>query len=249
MASLGPQLPSSLAVKRKRDSKEDDQESYSSSPTPSRYPSPDSSAKRPRIIGPALPPAHLDERPPSGPNLDSESSSGDDDFGPCLPTAGESASHVKRDESYSSPNTIGQQTPAQTDRDEWMIVPPSNGDWSARADPTKLKARKFNTGKGAKAPAHGSKGGVDNKWLETPAEKRARLEREMLGIKDTTSRSKEAPNQNTKATAASQKIREYTVSSSYIHRDCTGVNTVTGDVSRQFIVCRASEDQPSRKGG
>ncbi len=210
MASVGPRLPPCLVTKRKRDGEDDDNRSHSPSPPPK---SPASSAKRPRNIGPTLPPANLDERPPDDPNSDSESSSDDDDFGPSLPAAGESTAHAEKDESHSNSNPIGPQAPVKTNRDEWMIVPPSNGDWSSRVDPTKLKARKFNTGKGAKAPAQSSSGGVDNKWLETPAEKRARLEREMLGIKDTTSRSKEAPQEDTKAAAASQKIREYTVSS------------------------------------
>ncbi|KAL8932427.1 MAG: hypothetical protein Q9211_006318 [Gyalolechia sp. 1 TL-2023] len=68
-----------------------------------------------------------------------------------------------------------------------MLIPPSQDDWSARIDPTKLRNRKFNTGKGAKAPpsSKGAAGGVDTNalWTETPEQKRQRLEDEMMGVK------------------------------------------------------------------
>jgi hypothetical protein len=102
---------------------------------------------------------------------------------------------------------------SKSQRDEWMIVPPSNGDWTTRVDPTKLKARKFNTGKGANAELQSATMGGENKWTETPAEKRARLEREMMGISDnTTTKLKAPPRETVKADTASQKLREYTVS-------------------------------------
>jgi len=43
-------------------------------------------------------------------------------------------------------------------REEWMLLPPTNDDWSSRVDPTKLKARKFQSGKGSKAPIDKSGG-------------------------------------------------------------------------------------------
>ena len=107
----------------------------------------------------------------------------------------------------------GPQVSSKSQRDEWMIVPPSNGDWSARVDPTKLKARKFNTGKGANTESQDATAGGGNKWTETPTEKRARLEREVMGISDkTTAKLKVPPQDTVKADAASQKLREYTVS-------------------------------------
>jgi hypothetical protein len=63
-----------------------------------------------------------------------------------------------------------------------MLAPPSDSDWSSRVDPTKLKNRKFASGKGAKAP--GEKTGVSAIWTETPEEKRRRLEDEVLGRKE-----------------------------------------------------------------
>ena len=63
-----------------------------------------------------------------------------------------------------------------------MLVPPTSDDWTSRVDPTKLKTRKFASGKGAKAP--GEKSGVSAIWTETPEEKRQRLEDEVLGRKE-----------------------------------------------------------------
>ncbi|KAI4280774.1 MAG: hypothetical protein L6R38_004200 [Xanthoria sp. 2 TBL-2021] len=64
-----------------------------------------------------------------------------------------------------------------------MLVPPSNSDWSSRIDPTKLRNRKFATGKGAKAPSSKGGGGIDTIWTETPEQKRQRLQDEMMGVK------------------------------------------------------------------
>lgn len=64
-----------------------------------------------------------------------------------------------------------------------MLVPPTNDDWSSKVDPTKLKNRKFNSGKGAKAPVDKS-GGIAAIWTETPEQKRQRLEDEVMGRKN-----------------------------------------------------------------
>ena len=216
MASVGPQLPPSLAVKRKRDEESDavNDHSHTSTPPQDRPATPDSAAKRPRTIGPTLPPASLDTRPADGPDGDSDTSSDDDDFGPSLPGPGASpAGSAER--TVQALSETGPQVPGKSQRDEWMIVPPSNSDWSARVDPTKLKARKFNTGKGATASSHGATTGGDNKWTETPAEKLARLEREMMGIADPTA-AKAPPRGSLKPAPTSPKLREYNVSEEYI---------------------------------
>ncbi|KAI4171923.1 MAG: hypothetical protein LQ348_006845 [Seirophora lacunosa] len=64
-----------------------------------------------------------------------------------------------------------------------MLVPPKPEDWSARLDPTKLRNRKFNTGKGAKAPPARGAGKGGDVWTETPEEKRRRLEDEVMGVR------------------------------------------------------------------
>ena len=66
-------------------------------------------------------------------------------------------------------------------RDEWMLVPPKEDDWTARVDPTKIRARKFQTGKGAKAPNRG--GGDTTLWTELPGEKQKRLNDEIMGVR------------------------------------------------------------------
>ena len=73
-------------------------------------------------------------------------------------------------------------------RAEWMLIPPSDSDWGSRVDPTKLKNRRFASGKGAKGP--GEKGGISTIWTETPEEKRRRLEDEVLGRKEVASSSR-----------------------------------------------------------
>ena len=69
-------------------------------------------------------------------------------------------------------------------RDTWMLVPPKQDDLSSRFDPSKLRNRKFNTGKGAKAPSSLHAGRGDNAlWTETAEQKRQRLEDEVMGVR------------------------------------------------------------------
>ena len=56
-------------------------------------------------------------------------------------------------------------------------MPPTQDDL-ARMDPTKMRARKFNTGKSA----GGSGGGMSTIWTETPEQKLKRLQDEAMGI-------------------------------------------------------------------
>jgi hypothetical protein len=137
-------------------------------------------SKRQRTIGPTLPPANLDEKPPQSPsNSSSDSDESDNDFGPALPR--KSAERSSPD-GMSAANIVPKLPAPETKRDEWMTMAPESGDWSSRVDPTKLKSRGFNSGKGAKGPT--IKTGGDSSWHETPAEKQARLAREVLGIKE-----------------------------------------------------------------
>ena len=84
MSSIGPELPPHLLAKRKRLAKEEE----SSKPFPARPSSPSGSEKRRRVVGPAPPPAPLDELPsqPAEPEEEEDSGSDDDDFGPAPPT-------------------------------------------------------------------------------------------------------------------------------------------------------------------
>ncbi|KAK7890104.1 hypothetical protein LTR67_008569 [Exophiala xenobiotica] len=218
MPSVGPQLPPELQ-KRKRSADEDDEESSSSDsstgPLPqrpgSRAQSPPS-PKRSRVLGPTLPPAPLDERPSSPPQPESDNgseSSDDDDFGPSLPSANDGPS-AKSSSSIGPQIPTTSAPPTRLQRDEWMTIAPTNGDWSSRVDPTKLKNRKFNTGRGAKAPPQKSGAGGES-WHETPEQKQVRLKREVMGITDPTGpsdlKSKNVSSAHEEATA--KRLREY----------------------------------------
>ena len=95
-----------------------------------------------------------------------------------------------------------------------MLVPPKQDDWSSRIDPTKLKNRKFNTGKGAKGPAQ--KGGADNAlWTETPEEKLKRLEDEVMGVKKPAhldQGTQKSTRSQAEAAETGRRIQEYNVS-------------------------------------
>ncbi|KAL8766934.1 MAG: hypothetical protein Q9209_006415 [Squamulea sp. 1 TL-2023] len=190
MATVGPELPPHLLAKRKR--QQEAEETTLQRPARSRsssHSSTTSDSKRRRTIGPAPPPAPLSERPsptpePRNPNQTSSDSEDDDDFGPSLPPPnGQTATPQN---SFPVPNTTNEVAPKPQQREEWMLIPPSNSDWSTRMDPTKLKNRKFATGKSAKAPSSSkgaTGGGIDQIWTETPEQKRQRLQDEMMGVK------------------------------------------------------------------
>lgn len=99
-------------------------------------------------------------------------------------------------------------------REEWMLIPPKQDDWSSKVDPTKLRNRKFNTGKGSKAPAQ-TLGGESALWTETPEQKRQRLADEVLGIKKPATMGPEdtrAARNGAESEETSRRIAEYNVS-------------------------------------
>jgi hypothetical protein len=165
-----------------------------------------------RIHGPAPPPAPLSERPHNPPD-DSDSDS--DDYGPSLPPAPGSAAEAtlfaaqKLEREEAAATTAS----AKPQRAEWMLAPPTDSDWTSRVDPTKLKNRKFQSGKGAKAPTE--KSGISAIWTETPEEKRKRLADEVLGRAEvaTSSRGggkqKREEGESKEDEATARRIREY----------------------------------------
>ena len=207
MSPIGPHLPSIIPGKRKRDDngEEDDSDGSSTGPVPAnqvtRTPtSPLTDTKKRRAIGPQLPPSSgqptsSENKPQEGkrdatiPVTNQEDdSSDDDDFGPSLPplpsVSGASGNPNTR---LTDPDGITNLAASKTatGRDAWMLLPPAGTDWSTSAsamDPTMLKSRKFNTSKPGKAPPSKTDLGAASIWNETPAEKIARLQREVLGI-------------------------------------------------------------------
>ena len=156
----------------------EDSDSDDMGPAP---PKPAAQAPR-RVMGPAPPPAPLDQMPSRPANDDSDSDS-DDDYGPALPPApGTSAFDAYQAEKAQEREVERKEAeqPKKLQRADWMLVPPSDSDWGSRLDPTKLKNRKFASGKSEKAPS----GGISALWTETPEQKRQRLEDEVMGRKD-----------------------------------------------------------------
>lgn len=80
-------------------------------------------------------------------------------------------------------------------------------------DPSKQRARGFNTGKGARAPNAG--GDDSSSWHETPEEKRKRLADEMMGVSKASSTATQRQTNINDASrdSASAQVRERTVSS------------------------------------
>ena len=239
MSAVGPQLPPHLLAKRKR---EDDDSHYPSpsltksatvSPgsddtkrrrthgpllpyttSPPGSPSPASNdQKSVRTIGPSLPPAPLDTLPTA--TIDNNDSS-DDDFGPSPPPAPGSLAHhteLQRQKDKAAEQATSEAA-RKPQREEWMLVPPKGDDWSSRVDPTKLKNRKFNTGKGSKTPNSKGSKGIDSVWTETPEEKIRRLEDEVMGVKkaaqlDDGEDDARAKAKREEARATEKRIREY----------------------------------------
>ncbi|KAI4731437.1 hypothetical protein E4T49_00644 [Aureobasidium sp. EXF-10728] len=161
------------------------------------------------VAGPAAPPAPLDERP-TAPLQDSDDDSDDDDFGPALPTAAD-LNPSTNNTGPSAPQPAA--APVRAQRDEWMTLPPQQDDLAARMDPSKMRARGFNTGKNARGgnttPAGGN---IAAAWTETPEEKLKRLQDEAMGVKPATAGhvdAKEAA-RNKEKEAEARRIREQT---------------------------------------
>lgn len=199
---LGPALPSTRASPPRiaGPSLPPQSRSRSSSVDSDVGPAPPPFSKPARVLGPAPPPAPLDQRPANPPS-DNSDSSDDDDFGPAPPPAGASQSAYDEDNVQLNTESAFDTDPSYTqeakpaERDAWMTMPPTQDDLG-RMDPTKQRARKFNTGKSAGAPSGGGMG----IWTETPEQKLKRLQDEAMGIS--------APANSSSSKAESKRSRE-----------------------------------------
>lgn len=207
--TVGPTMPS--ASNNEEIALEDsDSDDAGPAPLKSTQPAPESATAAPRrVMGPAPPPAPLDTMPSRPANDDSDSDS-DDDYGPALPPApGTSAFDAYQAEKAQEREGERREAeqPKKLQRADWMLVPPSDSDWGSRLDPTKLKNRKFASGKSEKAPT----GGISAIWTETPEQKRQRLEDEVMGRKDaaTGGPRKEIHKDDGEQEAIAKRIRQY----------------------------------------
>lgn len=197
---------------------------------------PPAAAQPRRVMGPAPPPAPLDQMP-SQPTNDSDSD--DDDYGPSLPPApGSAAAYVYETEKAQEREVERKEAaqPNKLQRADWMLVPPSDSDWGSRLDPTKLKNRKFASGKSEKAPT----GGISAIWTETPEQKRQRLEDEVLGRKDaaTAGARREHPRDDGEQEAIARRIRQYNEAN-------RGKSLVEQHMSKEGV--KEKEDDPSKR--
>ena len=210
MSATGPELPPHLLAKRKRQQAEEQKDEPATSsganhdkrrrlsdpdlaeqsssqpagpqlpPASAPVPPPSESIPAPvrRVAGPAPPPAPLDERPTAP--LDSDSEDSDDDFGPALPSAADAQSP----NDHNGPSLPqAEAAPVRAQRDEWMTLPPQQDDLAARMDPSKLRARGFNTGKSARGGGAAGSASISAAWTETPEQKLKRLQDEAMGVK------------------------------------------------------------------
>ncbi len=237
MPPVGPELPPHLS-KRKR-SIDDEDDKIPSPPTKIQAASP---PKERRVFGPAPPPAPLDERPPQPADApeDENSSDDDDDYGPSLPPApGSNAADEAEVQLCAAEEAASERAKStKPQREEWMLVPPTDSDWGSRVDPTKLKNRKFASGKGAKAPTE--KSGVSAIWTETPEQKRQRLEDEVMGRKDpsASAQPKKPRKDDAEAEATARRIAEY--------NEKNRSHSLFDEHKK--AVPREKEDDPSKRG-
>ncbi|KAJ5167650.1 uncharacterized protein N7482_003244 [Penicillium canariense] len=192
----------------------------------------DEPSPKKRVIGPSLPPPQPLDAPESSSkdahsdsNSDSDSDS-DDDFGPGLPPSLGGAQPA-RQFSEQQASQISETQKKESQRDEWMLHPPSQSDWASKIDPTQLRNRKFQTGKSARSSTSKQ---VDATWIETPEERMRRLEDEMLGVgAPSKSEGQRTPSSTNPARAKEmeEKIKKF--------NDQSGTNT------------RLDKDQPARK--
>jgi uncharacterized protein DUF3752 len=246
--TAGPALPPHLLAKRKRQQEAAEAAQTSSAQKQPAYEEPlqaPDSPKRRRILGPAAPPAPLDELPSTGAE---EEESSDDDYGPSVPTASEHTAALQSvpKAGDSSDDDVGPQAPAEptvTKRDEWMTLPPT-ADSLSRLDPARQKARGFNTSRNTQSS--GGAGGPSASWTETPEEKRKRLADEVLGISPATGPSSSKGAKVTK-TAESRAKDEDTARRIKEHSErYRGESLLTQHQKQKGL--EEKEDDPSKRG-
>ncbi|KAK1757366.1 GPALPP motifs-containing protein 1 [Echria macrotheca] len=210
---IGPTLPPSLSTNQDEIPLNDESSDSDTGPAPPSKIGPAAPPTTKRILGPAPPPAPLSERPTQDPDPDSDTDS-DSDWGPALPSA---ANRPSSGPALPTPSALlPPEEPAVPKRDDWMLAPPTSSGYRA-PDPTKLKSRKFASGRSAADKPSGGGGGVSSIWTETPEEKARRIANAVLGREDpsasapssSTAGSTKKPSSSTRR-ADEDKIRAFT---------------------------------------
>lgn len=203
-------------------------------------PTPPPASKPRRVLGPAAPPAPLSERPLESP---SDSDSSGDSFGPALPAAGASyAIHDDEDvllkSAFDTDPPYVEQEKKPPGRDAWMLMPPDLDGLTRRLDPTKIRARKFNTGKGA---GNADSEGGTAIWTETPEQKLKRLQNEAMGISAPASTSEHAKKDARKSKEEGKRTRKTKEKIDAVRgRSLMDEHTEKGEA-------KAKEDDPSKR--
>ena len=208
MPEIGPALPPHLLAKRKRQREEADAAAKETGPPADavRSVTPDGGEKKRRVIGPAMPPALLQEKPktllsPARKTAHGDSESSDDDFGPAIPT-GDEEQPTSTFDRISTDVEDAENGAKHLKHDDWMMNPPEQDGLAARLDPSRRRPTKFGSGKAS--------GHTDSSmWHETPEQKRKRLENEVLGIKEVSNPSEFASRVTNDNEDTQRKIDEY----------------------------------------
>lgn len=212
-----------------------------------------------KTVGPSRPPTQ--SNPDSEQEAQDSDDSSDDDFGPQLPTAGgpKSGPSSYEAESKRPPRMHDgdSENPAtkKRQRDDWMLVPPENSSWASGPNPAALTNRKFMSGKSTRGGRDTD--GAGSVWTEDPAQKRQRLENELLGIKpESSARSAGSRDLSTRTNSATaDKLKSLTVCTSSLQRmtiNESNASKVKGGKSslyesHQKDVQKPKEDDPSKR--
>lgn len=164
-----------------------------------------------RVIGPSLAPSASASAPPESQSNSGSDSDSDDDFGPSLPPLHGDSAQPAEQSMDSQPALLEVHAKKESRRDQWMLQPPEQGDWTSKIDPTQIKNRKFQTGRSARSATSRQ---VDSSWMESPEERMRRLGDEVMGVGARPGDTNQPTTSSSVARARSmeEKIQKYNVS-------------------------------------
>ncbi|KAB8073242.1 hypothetical protein BDV29DRAFT_175926 [Aspergillus leporis] len=108
--------------------------------------------------------------------------------------------------SLTEPSTEDNTDKDRSHRDEWMLQPPGSTGWASKVDPTKLKSRKFQTGRSA---PNSQLGDIDSSWTETPEQKMKRLQDKVMGVSTITPGNDRTTRPSKVPQAFQEKVQRY----------------------------------------